>query len=178
MRYVADTPIGSTEFTQDVQLEDKISILLTTEKPIYQPGQTIHVRALALNRADSFAATEIVSPTKLDTEFGRSLPQDKYADYQQRYRTAFINLVRKIAAKLDKESDKRHSQQNFISAFKSITLDNGSQPRDAWNNPLHIEPTSWGRGREIFYRGRSAGQTAGSTALTISPSISKAPASS
>src|SRR5207249_8485169 len=28
-----------------------VSILLTTEKPIYQPGQTIHVRALALDRA-------------------------------------------------------------------------------------------------------------------------------
>jgi uncharacterized protein YfaS (alpha-2-macroglobulin family) len=51
LRYVVDTPIGSTEFTQAVRLEDKASILLTTEKPIYQPGQTIHVRALALDRA-------------------------------------------------------------------------------------------------------------------------------
>ena len=51
MRYTVDTPIGSTEFTQQVRLEDQASILLTTEKPIYQPGQTIHVRALALDRA-------------------------------------------------------------------------------------------------------------------------------
>ena len=35
-----------------MRLEDKASILLTTEKPIYQPGQTIHVRALALDRAN------------------------------------------------------------------------------------------------------------------------------
>src|SRR5260370_42419420 len=42
LRYLVDTAIGSTEFTQQVRLEDKISILLTTEKPIYQPGQTIH----------------------------------------------------------------------------------------------------------------------------------------
>jgi len=35
-----------------VRLEDKVSILLTTEKPIYQPGQTIHVCALALDRSD------------------------------------------------------------------------------------------------------------------------------
>ena len=55
LHYVADTPIGSAEFTQAVQLKDKASILLTTEKPIYQPGQTIHVRALALDRADSRA---------------------------------------------------------------------------------------------------------------------------
>src|SRR5262249_6657583 len=31
-------------------------ILLTTEKPIYQPGQTIHVRALALDRGTHEAA--------------------------------------------------------------------------------------------------------------------------
>jgi hypothetical protein len=60
-----------------------------------------------------FAATEIVSPTKLDTEFGRSLPQDRYADYQQRYRAAFIDLIRKITAKLNKESDKGISQQDL-----------------------------------------------------------------
>ena len=56
LRYVLDTPIGSTEYMQAVRLEDKVSILLTTEKPIYQPGQTIHVRALALDRSDHEAA--------------------------------------------------------------------------------------------------------------------------
>jgi len=58
LRYVVDTPIGSTEFTQPVRLEDKVSILLTTEKPIYQPGQTIHVRALALDRANHDAVAD------------------------------------------------------------------------------------------------------------------------
>jgi uncharacterized protein YfaS (alpha-2-macroglobulin family) len=58
LRYVVDTPIGSTEFTQAVRLEDKVSILLTTEKPIYQPGQTIHVRGLALDRSDHEAAAK------------------------------------------------------------------------------------------------------------------------
>jgi hypothetical protein len=56
LRYTVDTPIGSTEFTQQVRLEDKVSVLLTTEKPIYQPGQTIHVRALALDRSNHEAA--------------------------------------------------------------------------------------------------------------------------
>ncbi|MGA8311458.1 MAG: MG2 domain-containing protein, partial [Terriglobales bacterium] len=58
LRYVVDTPIGSTEFTQPVRLEDKVSILLTTEKPIYRPGQTIHVRALALDRSNHEAAAD------------------------------------------------------------------------------------------------------------------------
>jgi uncharacterized protein YfaS (alpha-2-macroglobulin family) len=57
LHFVVDTPIGSTEVTEQVRLEDKVSILLTTEKPIYQPGQTIHVRALALDRANHQAAS-------------------------------------------------------------------------------------------------------------------------
>ncbi|MGA2856242.1 MAG: MG2 domain-containing protein [Candidatus Sulfotelmatobacter sp.] len=52
LHYVVDTTIGSTELTQPVKLEDKASILLTTEKPIYQPAQTIHARALVLDRAN------------------------------------------------------------------------------------------------------------------------------
>jgi uncharacterized protein YfaS (alpha-2-macroglobulin family) len=52
LHYAVDTPIGSTDLIQQVRLEDKSSILLTTEKPIYQPGQTIHMRALALDRSN------------------------------------------------------------------------------------------------------------------------------
>ena len=56
LRFAVDTPIGSTEYTEPIQLKDTASILLTTEKPIYQPGQAIHVRALALDRAAGRAA--------------------------------------------------------------------------------------------------------------------------
>ena len=52
LRYALDTAIGPAEYTQDIRLEDKASILLTTEKPLYQPGQTIHLRALALDRSN------------------------------------------------------------------------------------------------------------------------------
>ena len=56
LHFVADTPIGSAETTENVRVEDKVSILLTTEKPLYQPSQTIHARALALDRSDRHAA--------------------------------------------------------------------------------------------------------------------------
>ena len=51
LHYAVDTPIGTAEQTEAIRLEEKSSILLTTEKPVYQPGQTIHVRALALDRS-------------------------------------------------------------------------------------------------------------------------------
>ncbi|HUP04774.1 MAG TPA: MG2 domain-containing protein, partial [Bryobacteraceae bacterium] len=57
LHYAVDTPAGSAEFTQSIRIEDKAAILLTTEKPIYQPGQTIHIRALALDRGNHEAAS-------------------------------------------------------------------------------------------------------------------------
>ena len=51
LRYSVDTHLGQAESTQQIRLEEKASILLTTEKPVYQPGQTIHARALALDRS-------------------------------------------------------------------------------------------------------------------------------
>ena len=56
LRYTVDTAVGSAEYTQNIRLDDKVSILLTTEKPIYQPSQTIHVRALALDRSNRQAS--------------------------------------------------------------------------------------------------------------------------
>ncbi|HTX37892.1 MAG TPA: MG2 domain-containing protein, partial [Bryobacteraceae bacterium] len=83
LRYVVDTPIGSTDFVQPVRLEDKVSILLTTEKPIYQPGQTIHVRALALDRANHRAAgarklTFEVEDSRGNKVFKRATQTDGY----------------------------------------------------------------------------------------------------
>jgi A-macroglobulin TED domain/Alpha-2-macroglobulin family/Carboxypeptidase regulatory-like domain/A-macroglobulin receptor binding domain/MG2 domain len=58
LRFIAETPLGRVDSTSTVQLEDEASVLLTSEKPVYQPSQTIHLRALALNRADQHAVAE------------------------------------------------------------------------------------------------------------------------
>jgi hypothetical protein len=83
LRYLVNTSIGSTEFTQPVRLEDKVSILLTTEKPIYQPGQTIHVRALALDRANHAATpnrklTFEVEDSRGNKVFKKATQTDKF----------------------------------------------------------------------------------------------------
>lgn len=56
VHFTAETPLGRVELTESVELEDQVSVLLTSEKPMYQPSQTIHLRALALSRADHRAA--------------------------------------------------------------------------------------------------------------------------
>jgi hypothetical protein len=58
VRFTANTPLGKVETTERVQLEEHLAVLLTTEKPIYQPAQTMHLRALALDRSDHHAAAE------------------------------------------------------------------------------------------------------------------------
>jgi hypothetical protein len=83
LHYLVETSIGSTEFTQAVRLEDKVSILLTTEKPIYQPGQTIHVRALALDRANHEATanrklTFEVEDSRGNKVFKKATETDKF----------------------------------------------------------------------------------------------------
>src|ERR1700694_4249887 len=49
LRYTVDTSLGTMEYTQTIRLQDKVGILLTTDKTIYQPGQMIHVRGLGVD---------------------------------------------------------------------------------------------------------------------------------
>src|SRR6202007_1986675 len=60
-----------------------VSILLTTEKPIYQPAHTIHVRALALDRANHEAAanrklTFEVEDSRGNKVFKKATQTDKF----------------------------------------------------------------------------------------------------
>ncbi len=83
LHYAVETPIGSAEFTEPVRIEAKSAILLTTEKPIYQPGQTIHARALALDRANHSATagkplTFEVEDSRGNKVFRKSTQTDAY----------------------------------------------------------------------------------------------------
>ena len=48
---LVDSSIGTDTVEQDIQIRDSQQVLLTCDKPVYQPGQTIHLRALALDMA-------------------------------------------------------------------------------------------------------------------------------
>lgn len=45
----AVTPLGPVSLSQPVQITRRTRILLTTDKPLYQPGQMMHIRALAID---------------------------------------------------------------------------------------------------------------------------------
>ncbi len=73
LRYAIDTSHGPIEHVEQIRLENKSSILLTTEKPIYQPGQAIHVRALALDRANHLAVAGRQLTLELDDSRGNKV---------------------------------------------------------------------------------------------------------
>jgi uncharacterized protein YfaS (alpha-2-macroglobulin family) len=66
LRVTADTVLGTVTANQPVQLERRDRILLSTDKPMYQPGQTIHLRALALDGPTRAAAADL--PITLEVE--------------------------------------------------------------------------------------------------------------
>ncbi|MCS7253526.1 MAG: MG2 domain-containing protein [Armatimonadota bacterium] len=45
------SPIGEDKIVETVTVKEEVRILLTTDKPLYQPSQIIHMRALCLNAA-------------------------------------------------------------------------------------------------------------------------------
>ena len=49
LRVKVETPGGDDEVRQPVTIAEKSRVLLVTDKPLYQPGQTIHLRALTLS---------------------------------------------------------------------------------------------------------------------------------
>ena len=48
----SDSEGGSSQVTQSLTVKRSFRVLLTTDKPLYQPGQVIHLRALALASLD------------------------------------------------------------------------------------------------------------------------------
>ncbi|MCS6976965.1 MAG: MG2 domain-containing protein [Gemmatales bacterium] len=52
LQIVAQTPSQPEQLAEPVVLRRQWKLMLSTDKPVYQPGQTIHLRALALRRPD------------------------------------------------------------------------------------------------------------------------------
>lgn len=61
LRVRVQTPIGTEEVFEEVALVKRESILLTTDKPIYQPGHLVHIRALVLDRVSRRSISEQVT---------------------------------------------------------------------------------------------------------------------
>ncbi len=75
--------LGSDHLEQPISIERDYRVLLSTDKPLYQPGQVIHVRALALSTFDLTPAAGqpveiIIADAKGNKVFRQSLTTSEY----------------------------------------------------------------------------------------------------
>ena len=104
-----------------------------------------------------FSAAETVHPHTLDTEAGRDLPQEKRAEYDQRYYATFEKLVRQLAARVDAQSSQFLSDKEVVKVLQSLRLEDGLHPHDAWGTPLHFEATGLVQNGYRYFLVQSAG---------------------
>src|SRR5262249_54692591 len=69
LKITAKTALGPVTATEPINIERRDRILLTTDKPIYQPGQTMHLRALTLDGPSR--AAEANQSITLEVEDGK-----------------------------------------------------------------------------------------------------------
>ncbi len=91
LKVVVEADIGKDEVKENIRLKSGNKILLTTDKPMYQPGQLIHMRSLALTVPDSKAVKEspavfAVMDSKGNKVFKKETTTDEFgvahADFQ------------------------------------------------------------------------------------------------
>ena len=60
--------VGDEKIKEDISIVDTHRILLSTDKPLYQPGQTIHIRMLTYENIDPVASDDMVELSIADPE--------------------------------------------------------------------------------------------------------------
>ncbi|GEM_PF-975294 len=65
--------LGQNEIVAPIQLQRAYRLLLSSDKPVYQPGETIHLRTLALGTVDGLPASGAVTRLEVFDSTGRQL---------------------------------------------------------------------------------------------------------
>ncbi len=117
--------LGSDTIERPVTVQRENRILLTTDKPIYQPGQEIHLRALALSSFDLVPASgqslEVtIADGKGNKVFRKTLRTSAYgvaaADFQ-------------LASEVNAGAYKITAQLGEVSSEKTVTVENYLLPK-------------------------------------------------
>ena len=103
-----------------------------------------------------FSATEMVNTNKFETEFGRTVPMTRYAEYAGRYQARFLAQVRRLAADLSRAYAHDPEKGDLIKVFTDVKRAGEPDLFDAWGTALHVEHVRW-YGDKTHYIVRSAG---------------------
>src|SRR5882672_1045115 len=103
-----------------------------------------------------FSATETLIPNKFETEFGRGVPQTKYAEYAMRYHTRFLTEVRQLTQGMSHAYARAAQSDDFSKVVESMGHGGAPELRDSWNTEMRVEHVPWDRSN-TYYVVRSAG---------------------
>jgi len=135
---------------QYIHIKDVYKILLTTDKPLYQPGQVIHIRSLALKKPDLLPVTEQemtleVEDAKGNKVFKRLQTTNTFgisaADFQlARELNEGTYTIRAVFGKNTQE--KTVTVERYVLPKFNLTLDTDRryyQPGDALKGELQVD---------------------------------------
>jgi hypothetical protein len=91
VKVTVHSPLGDDTVTQPITLQESVQLLLTADKPLYQPGQTIHMRSLAIDLATRRAVGD--QPVVFEVEDARGNKVFKHRDTLSRFGIAGADFV-------------------------------------------------------------------------------------
>jgi hypothetical protein len=97
-----------------------------------------------------FAATEVVNPNQTQTEYGRTIPSTKYAEYANRYRTGFMKQAHDLARSLNNYYMEHPEAGELVAVAGRMSGRGDLNLRDAWGSEMHFQPTGWNDGQKAY----------------------------
>ncbi len=85
-----------------------------------------------------FAATEMVNTNRFDREFGRTVPQTRYAEYANRYRTQFQAQMERLAGTLTR-SMAHHAGTDIAKVVARLEAAGAPELRDSWGTNFDLQ---------------------------------------
>ncbi|MEQ8168076.1 MAG: MG2 domain-containing protein [Candidatus Eremiobacterota bacterium] len=67
------SPVGQDDITQKINIYRSCRILLTTDKPVYQPGQTVHIRSLSMENENFSPVTNRSATIEVEDSKGNKV---------------------------------------------------------------------------------------------------------
>ena len=113
------------EISEAITVKSGAKVLLTTDKPLYQPGQTIHMRALTLVRPDMKSASDAEITFEVEDSRGNKVFKKKTST--DAFGVAFADFV--LASELNKGVYKIRAVVAGARQEKSVTVDRYVLPK-------------------------------------------------
>ena len=117
--------LGSDTVERDVTIEREYRVLLTTDKPIYQPGQLIHLRALALSTFDLLPA--VSQPLEVTIADGKGNKVYRETLSTNEYGVAFTDF--QLASEVNTGAYKITATLGNTTSEKTVTVEHYVLPK-------------------------------------------------